>query len=306
MRIETIKFGTWLAEINVSRGANLIRLYNEKFDAEILRVPDYDRFDNPYLYGMPILLPVNRISGGGFEFEGREYRYPVNEENTGCTLHGFLHETEFEVINKTENDISCILRVTKERPYTSFPHTFEVELHYSLGDDGLHQKTVVHNTSNENMPCFLGFHTTFNTPFVKTSNIDDIVVHADLSEEYERNMQNYLITGKILPSDNITDELKDGEFCPNKYLSRHYRSKNDGVMEIYDSHADIKMVYENDRKFLFRLIYSQGSGYICLEPQNVMVDAANNTFGREKSGFFYIEPYRKEIFVSHIDLCKIR
>ncbi len=304
MRIETIKFGTWLAKINVSRGANLIRLYNEKFDAEILRTPDYDNLDNPYLYGMPILFPVNRISGGKFLFEGREYRFPINEQNTGCALHGFLHESEFEVKNKTENEISCLFRATKERPYISFPHTFEIELHYSLGEDGIHQKTIVRNTSSENMPCFLGFHTTFNTPFLKTSNIDDIVVHADLFEEYERNMQNYLITGKTLRGDRITEELKKGIFCPDKYLSRHYKAGCSGVMEIYDRRAGLKLVYENDRNFPFRLIYSQGSGYICLEPQNVMVDAANNTFGREKSGFFYIEPHREKIFVSRIILCK--
>ncbi len=302
MRMETIKFGIWLAKINVSRGANPIRLYNEKYGAEILRIPDYGRFDNPYLYGMPILFPVNRISGGAFWFEGREYRFPINEENTGCTLHGFLHETEFEVMKKTENEISCLFRATKEHPYISFPHTFEIEIHYSLMDDGLHHETIVRNTSSENMPCFLGFHTTFNVPFIKNSSIEDVFVRADVSEEYERNMQNYLITGYILPSDRITDELKNGEFCPNEYLSRHYKAGDNGVMEITDRRAGLKMIYENDRKFPFRLIYSQGSGYICLEPQNVMVDAANNPFGRERAGFIYIEPHKEIILNSHIDL----
>ncbi len=302
MRIETIKFDTWLAEINVSRGANLIRLYNEKYDAEILRVPDYDSLDNPYLYGMPILFPVNRISGGEFLFEGRKYRFPVNEENTDCTLHGFLHETEFEVKNKTENEISFLFRATKEHPYGSFPHTFEIELHYTLSEGSLHQKTVVRNTSNENMPCFLGFHTTFNVPFIKSSSIEDVFVRADVSEEYERNMQNYLITGKVLPSDRITDELNSGDFCPNAYISRHYKAGNSGVMEISDRRAKLKMIYENDCKFLFRLIYSQGSGYICLEPQNVMVDAANNPFGRKKAGFVHIEPHQEIMFNSHINL----
>ncbi len=306
MRIETIKFGMWLAEINVSRGANLIRLYNEKFDAEILRAPDYDNLDNPHLYGMPILFPVNRISGGKFLFEGRKYRFPINEENTGCTLHGFLHETEFETINKTENEISCLFRATKERPYISFPHTFEIELHYTLGEDGLHQKTVVRNTSSDNMPCFLGFHTTFNVPFIKNGGIEDVFVRADVSEEYERNMQNYLITGKILRGDQITEELKKGIFCPNKYLSRHYKAGCSGVMEIYDRRAGLKMIYENDCKLPFRLIYSQGSGYICLEPQNVMVDAANNPFGRERSGFFCLEPSKEIIFDSHMDILEIQ
>ena len=78
--IYKISCGDYTAEINLSRGANCISLRNRKYGAVILREPDYSKeLDNPYLYGMPILYPVNRISGGKFEFEGREYVFPINE-----------------------------------------------------------------------------------------------------------------------------------------------------------------------------------------------------------------------------------
>lgn len=72
--IYEIKSGHYTALINLSRGGNCMSLRNSKYEADILREPDYTKeLDNPYLYGMPILYPINRISDGRFEFEGRNY-----------------------------------------------------------------------------------------------------------------------------------------------------------------------------------------------------------------------------------------
>ena len=116
--------GEYTATINVRRGANCISLRHKEYGANVLREPDYAHFDNPYLYGMPILYPNNRISGGRFTFEDREYSFPVNEPTTNCHIHGFLHETPFEVVEKDEQFVVCEYRATKEKPYCSFPHKF--------------------------------------------------------------------------------------------------------------------------------------------------------------------------------------
>ena len=62
--------GGYSAVINLNRGANCISLRHES-GAVILREPeDPDVLDNPYLYGMPILFPVNRIDNGCFTVAG--------------------------------------------------------------------------------------------------------------------------------------------------------------------------------------------------------------------------------------------
>ena len=67
-----LQAGDYIALINPERGANCISLRNSKYKAVILREPNKSGvLDNPYLYGMPILYPANRISGGSFRFEGR-------------------------------------------------------------------------------------------------------------------------------------------------------------------------------------------------------------------------------------------
>ena len=95
-RVVNLSSGAYTAKINLSRGANCIALRNTKYQATILREPNYEALDNPYLYGMPILYPNNRISGGRFLFEGREYVFPVNEPSTHCHIHGFLHNAPFD------------------------------------------------------------------------------------------------------------------------------------------------------------------------------------------------------------------
>ena len=72
--IVEIKSGNWTATINILKGANCISLKNDLYNANILREqPLINKIDNPYVYGMPILFPVNRIEGGTFTFEGRKY-----------------------------------------------------------------------------------------------------------------------------------------------------------------------------------------------------------------------------------------
>ena len=185
MNLQTIRCGDWEAVVNLSRGANCIRLRNEARGVRILREPDphTETLDNPYLYGMPILFPVNRISGGCFTFEGREYRFPINEPATGCHLHGTLHETPFELIERDENRILCAYRATSETPYLDFPHEFEIRMEYRLSGDGFRHITTVTNLSETNMPCMLGFHTTFFASFGGTERVTAYETQKKIMEE---------------------------------------------------------------------------------------------------------------------------
>lgn len=294
-----IKNGNYCAKINLSRGANCVSLRYK--DYKILREPDYSKeLDNPYLYGMPVLFPVNRISGGSFEFEGRKYVFPINEPHTGCHLHGVLHERKFELISKTENKIICSYTPNSEKEYFGLQNNFKIDIEYELTENGFLHRTEITNLSDKNMPVMIGFHSTFNSDFSNCDN--DIKVLAEISEEYERNMKNYLPTGNKPGFDEVSQSISCGEFNPLiKPISRHYRAGKDGRMIIYDADKDISMVYENDEKYKFRLIYcSSDEKYICLEPQNCMANCANSPFEREEAGFDFIEPGKSKVYYSKI------
>ena len=125
------------------------------------------------------------------------------------------------------------------------------------------------------MPIMLGFHSTFNCAFLQNKNVS---VKVDFDNEYERNMQNYLPTGNLIIDNDDSLLLKNGQFNPySKPISKHFESTKS--MVIYDNDLDYSMVYSNDSKFRFRLIYNGNADeYICLEPQNCMVDAINSAF----------------------------
>lgn len=300
MRIEELRNADWIAKINVSRGGNCISLNNVKYDYCILREPDYESgIDNPFLYGMPILFPVNRISGGKFEFEGRIYEFPINEPATNCFLHGTLHELEFQILEREKERL--LLSYTAEKnEYHGFPHAFEILTEYTMRENGMSHRTEVRNLSDENMPVFLGFHTSFQIPFVREGRVEDVRVKINVEDEFERNMENYLPTGEILEHDKVTKSLLDGTFVPNQRISRHYRIGADGMMSIADLKHGVTVKYKNSPNFGYRLICGEGSSFICLEPQNCLANCPNAPFAREESGFFYLTPGERSIYESEI------
>lgn len=300
-QIIQLRRGDYTAKIRLDRGANCISLRNQKYGAVLLREPPQSgELDNPYLYGMPVLFPVNRISGGRFSFESRHYLFPINEPATGCHLHGTLHETPFTLLEQEENRVLCAYRADEEHPYLQFPHSFEIHMEYALENDGLRHSTRIRNLSDTNMPVMLGFHTTFNARFCPDGG--DPCVLVQIAREYARNMKNYLPTGETPEFDAVSTALNQGSFDPfSAPTSRHYRSGGEGEMVIYDPKKDLSLIYENDRKLGFRLIYNgNADGYICLEPQNCLANAANSPFDREEAGFDWIAPGQEKTYVSRI------
>ena len=303
MDIKELKFGDYRAEINLTRGANCISLRNEKYGVRLLREPNYDNLDSMYLYGMPILFPVNRIEGGRFTFDGREYTLPVNEKSTGCYLHGSLHLEEFSRVRESEDSIVCRYVSDEAHPYLTFGHNFEIIMEYSLSDSGLLQIVKVKNLSDKKMPCMLGFHTTFYSDL----GAGESRVLVDIKREFERNMKVYLPTGNCPEPDLVTTELSQGIFDPHSTaVSRHYEAPCNGRMEIVNESLGIKCVYENDEKYKYRLIYNgRADEYICLEPQTCLVNAPNMPLPYEESGFDFIEPGGEKEYVSRIYVEKI-
>ncbi len=93
-------------------------------------------------------------------------------------------------------------------------------------------------------------------------------MRVDIAEEFERDMRNYLPTGVTPAFDAVSTALSNDEFCPfSQPISRHYRAGGERVLSITDTASGLRMVYENDEKYGFRLIYNGNvDEYICLEP----------------------------------------
>ena len=152
----------YTAQIAADYGMNCIKITHET-GVDVLRTPDdADVLQTQVLYGMPVLFFPNRISGGRFEFEGREYVLPINEPKLNNFCHGDLHRLAFDVTECDKTHIIGVYTASDENRYMTFPHTFEFKIEYEILPDGVHQNVSVKNTSDKNMPFALAFHTTFN------------------------------------------------------------------------------------------------------------------------------------------------
>jgi len=296
--ILVVKNKRFIAKINASKGANLIFLRSSD-GAIILREPNYEKgLDNPYLYGMPILFPVNRIEGGKFTFDGREYLFPINEEKTNCHLHGVVHEQPFSIVKQREDRV--ILSATS---IFGGINEFEITLDYKLISNGIKLKTTVKNLSNLKMPIMLGFHTTFNSSFLDGGKN---YIKAGFDVEIERDMSNYLPNGNYPKFDDVSLSLLNGTFNPtSKPISRHYRCINSDKIVNYDENSNFSLVYKNSKNLNYRLIYNgNADGYICLEPQTCMANAPKISLKKSESGFDFIKPKSKKVYLSKILLIK--
>ena len=89
----------WCGTLALDSTGNLIRLRHRRTEMEIFRfpVPEEELAELPAVFGMPLLLPPNRIRDGRFSAGGHDFRFPINEPATTCFLHGVLLGRPFKL-----------------------------------------------------------------------------------------------------------------------------------------------------------------------------------------------------------------
>lgn len=264
------------------RGGTCFSLVHEQTGADILRAPPSEQAleESPFLYGNPILFPPNRIRGGTFTFEDREYRFPVNEKDTGCHLHGRLYCTEF-----TADEKLCKFTYTAENgEYLGFPHAFALTRQYALDENGLKDSITVFNRSSQNMPLMLAFHTTFRIPFLSGGTCR---LSLNVKREQLRD-KNYLPTGEYASGRARDNQISAGEFDPNEAISALYESAS--PMYLIDDASRTAVVMEGDDRYRYRMLWSCGKCFFVCEPQTCAIDCFHLKTSPKENGMLSIAP----------------
>ena len=300
-------FGPYEADICPAMGANCIRLVRDGLS--VLRTPpDMDTFrDQPNVYGMPLLFPPNRIQGGTYTYQGRVYRFPVNEPARGHHIHGFLSSTPFspagQHIGAEGVSVSFQVSFDERSPYLTFPHSFSVRLYYLLNDDGLHQTLTLKNNSPLDMPSGLGFHTAFHVPFVPDTHGEEYRLCAHVEEEICLDPVTIIPTGERRSGSTVGQVLRDGSLIPaGSPLSNHFGGRS-GEIKLTHLPTGAAVRYLPDPAFSFLMLWNGGgqSGFVCPEPQTWQVDAPNSLLPQDMSGFTALKP--GEIISLNSKLC---
>ncbi|MFC5701354.1 aldose 1-epimerase [Cohnella faecalis] len=299
-----LKYGVYSAIMLPGIGGNLISFRDEERGYRFIREPEgaqwkeFVRF--PVLHGIPVLFPPNRYDAGTFEFDGRTYRLPVNEPETGNHLHGFVYETPWEVVGfgstERESFVTVRCRLDESHPaFEFFPHRVTLTQTYTLSSNGLTQAFEAVNEGSNALPFMLGFHTTLNVPFATGSSVEDVVIGIAIGERWELN-ERQLPTGRLFPLDEGETKLREGGNPFYTLLDNHYTadSAENGrnAAFLFDRKADVRFVYDAGREYKHWMVFNgKGStSFICPEPQTGMVNAPNVDLPPERTGLVRLEP----------------
>lgn len=293
------------AEICADMGANCISYITE--GCELMRKPDsaetLQKAAN--VYGVPFLFPPNRIKGGCFTFDGREYRFPINEPERGNSIHGVMSQTAFEVLEQTESSVMLRYQATEEKPYLSFPHTFEATVRWELKPDGLHHTVTITNQSSERMPVGVGFHTALNAYFMPEDREPShyrLLMSAE--EEIVYDPQSILPTGERRRNTELLQLLSGEGYQPQgEYMSRHML-RGDGGAQLVHLPSGRRVCYDVSDVLRYWVLWNGGGtqGFVCPEPQTWIIDAPNQSQDTAISGFRALDPGEVLTVQTHLRL----
>lgn len=256
MDIEVIESEGWRAEVAPALGGNIVSL---SYNGENIYVPlksEKQLEINPYLQGAPILLPANRTAGAKFRFNGKEYKLPLNEPETGAHLHGLVHKQPFTVKYGVENEI----KLSYENKGDIYPFPFLLTVNYLIKNGVFRQEYTVTNTGNTDMPFTFALHTTFKEP-------DTFSVPIAMKQERDNSL---IPTGRYVPLNAQESGYVIGSRSRGLEIVGYFSAAG------HTAHIGNARFTVSDNFDHWILFNGRGeSGFLCVEPQCGKVDGLN-------------------------------
>ncbi|OXS55369.1 hypothetical protein B1A99_24215 [Cohnella sp. CIP 111063] len=252
--------GHWRATMWPGFGANTVRLrYKEQ---DILRCPTHARElrEAPHLYGMPLLVPPNRVENGAFAFDGRTYRLQQNELQHGNHIHGFMADAPFRVVCASGNKAVCEYENRGER----YPFAFRMTVAVSLDGRGFRQEIVIANTADSDMPVMLGIHTAF---------VEPATFCVPIGRRWETDGR-HLPTGVLLELNAREREYRQGCRTGGEPISGFYTAIGQQARI-----GDFSYCMSNNFTQWVLFNGGGGKGFLCVEPQSGPVNGLNSPDG---------------------------
>lgn len=285
MKTLTTKEGGWSALFAPGYGGRLIRLRWNEFD--LLRHPEREEElqEGQFVFGIPVLLPPNRIDAGTFEFQGRRYQLPLNEPQRGNHLHGLVFDRAWEVRDHSASSVTLGCRVEGA---AGLGVPFDVEIQYEFSGRTMIQRTTVRNEGSTPMPFGIGFHTVFRSP--RRARL----TAAEFRWEIER--PGFLANGR---------KLLWEQFNPNNWfdpsgqvISCHFPMETKEIdgkpfRGALLDYGNLQIRYESGPEFRHWCLWNHdpADGFLCPEPMSWMVNAPNLPLPPEVTGFQDIAPH---------------
>lgn len=247
-----------------SLGAELCSYYDKEENREIMWQAD----PNHWKRHAPILFPIVG------KVENNTYKLSNNEFN--LSQHGFARDREFELLNKSENQIILEISETEET-LKVYPFEFKLQVSLKLSGKELTVKYKVINPSNEEIYFCLGAHPGFNCPFNSNSSFEDYSLEFELDEKSDR---------LLLTPEGFRSGERSNRWLNGKNINLTESLFNDDALIFDDLKSSYLKIKSNQTSTSLKVGWKNyphmgiwkplnNAPFICIEPWNGMADQAN-------------------------------
>ena len=222
--------------------------------------------DGLFALACNIMVPFsNRISGGGFSFQGERHDIAPNCEGERFPIHGDGFQKAWAISTQTENAATLILENGNIGPFK-----YSAEQIFSLSPDGLRVELNVMNKGSQALPFGGGFHPWFPR---------DEKTRLDFSANGFWLEETPLIPKTLLPVAETPEwDFKNGRLLPARGIDHAWEGWN-GKARLEQGDANVSVNISASDNMNCVVVYTLGKGgdFVCFEPVSHPVDACNQS-----------------------------
>lgn len=199
--------------------------------------------------GMALLIPyANRVKGGKYVWEGKEYELPRNKE--GNAIHGLVLDKQFSVLDKGD-DYAVLQYILTHQGY---PTKLSIRVMYSL-NKGLETRIEITNIGESSAPLMVGAHPYF-------------IVKGDW-KLYPSSVQKCIMENMIPTGETVDFNVIKGEYDDCFIIV--------GDVTLESEYS--KITIRKDYKMNFIQLYTGEPNAVAVEPMSAAPDAYHNGMG---------------------------
>jgi aldose 1-epimerase len=213
-------------------------------------------------FGCQLLAPFsNRISGGGFEFDGRFHPVEPNVPGEAFPIHGDGFHRPWRILQQSATAAELALDAGAIGPYR-----YAARVTYALDEGALTASLAVENRAAIRLPYGLGFHPWF--PRQPGTTLQAKAKRIWLEDE------RHLPTGVEPVAAHPAWDFSRAALLPEHWVNSGFDGW-DGRAEIVQPEDGVVLSLEASPELGVYILYSpaKDSGFFCFEPVSHVVDA---------------------------------
>ncbi len=204
----------------------------------------------------PVLFPiVGKLYNDEYLVDGTTYH---------LTQHGFARHMDFAVAASDGKSVICRL-TSNEQTLALYPFGFQLDVSYTLQEDGVVVGYRVTNTGDRVMPFAIGGHPAFNCPLLNREKMEDYYLEFECPETalaYRLRDKYVLSEGQPVLNGRKVLPLSPDLFNEDALIFKELQSRKVAIR----SSVSAKSVTVDFSGFPYLGIWSKPGPYVCIEP----------------------------------------